>query len=210
MNFILDAVEARVLGCLLEKEMATPEYYPLSLNALINACNQKTNRYPVVSLDEARVAKALQALKEKRLAGQSDSGRVIKYRHDFIKHNNLIRREAALICLLLLRGPQTAGELRSRTERLCTFETPQEVLQYLENLADLGFVRKLPRQAGQKEQRFVHLLSGEPDSIEQAPVPETVENGDDRLAELERTVQMMQEEIEALKNEFLSFKKAFE
>ncbi len=210
MNFILDAVEARVLGCLLEKEMATPEYYPLSLNALINACNQKTNRYPVVSLDEARVAKALQALKEKRLAGQSDSGRVIKYRHDFIKHNNLIRREAALICLLLLRGPQTAGELRSRTERLCTFETPQEVLQYLENLADLGFVRKLPRQAGQKEQRFVHLLSGEPDSIEQAPVPETVESGDDRLAELERTVQMMQEEIEALKNEFLSFKKAFE
>jgi len=210
MNFILDAVEARVLGCLLEKEMATPEYYPLSLNALTNACNQKTNRYPVVSLDEARVAKALQALKEKRLAGQSDSGRVIKYRHDFIKHNNLIRREAALICLLLLRGPQTAGELRSRTERLCTFETPQEVLQYLENLADLGFVRKLPRQAGQKEQRFVHLLSGEPDSIEQAPVPETVESGDDRLAELERTVQMMQEEIEALKNEFLSFKKAFE
>jgi len=210
MNFILDAVEARVLGCLLEKEMATPEYYPLSLNALINACNQKTNRYPVVSLDEARVAKALQALKEKRLAGQSDSGRVIKYRHDFIKHNNLIRREAALICLLLLRGPQTAGELRSRTERLCTFETPQEVLQYLENLADLGFVRKLPRQAGQKEQRFVHLLSGEPDTVEQAYAPETEQGGDDRLAELERTVQMMQEEIEALKNEFLSFKKAFE
>ncbi len=210
MNFTLDAVEARVLGCLLEKEMATPEYYPLSLNALTNACNQKTNRYPVLSLDEARVAEALQALKEKRLAGQSDSGRVIKYWHDFVKHNNLIRREAALICLLLLRGPQTAGELRGRTERLCTFENPQEVQQYLENLADLGFVRKLPRQAGQKEQRFVHLLSGEPDTLEQALVPETVPAGDDRLAELERTVQRVQEEIEALKNEFLSFKKAFE
>ena len=210
MNFILDAVEARVLGCLLEKEMATPEYYPLSLNALTNACNQKTNRYPVVFLDEARVAKALQGLKEKRLAGQSDSGRVIKYRHDFVQHNNLIRREAALICLLLLRGPQTAGELRSRTERLCTFATPQEVLQYLENLADLGFVRKLPLQAGQKEQRFVHLLSGEPNTLEQTDVPETVQSGDDRLAELERTVQMMQEELEVLKNEFLSFKKAFE
>ena len=215
MNIILDPIEVRVLGSLMEKDLATPEYYPLSLNALVNACNQKTNRSPVLSLDENRVASALQSLKEKHLVFQSDAGRVSKYWHDFFKQNNLIRREAALLCLLLLRGPQTAGELRSRTERLCSFEHIEEVLQHLDNLEGIGFVRKLPRQPGQKEQRFAHLLAGEPENIDQVsprqePIMLTVEADNDRIAELEKAVAYLKEEFEALKNEFLSFKKIFE
>lgn len=215
MDILLDTIEARVLGSLLEKELATPEYYPLSLNALVNACNQKTNRFPVLSLDEETVMSALQSLKKKRLVGQSDTSRVPKYWHDFIKQNNLIRREAALLCLLLVRGQQTAGELRTRTERLCSFENLEEVLQYLDNLAEIGFVRKLPRQPGRKEQRFAHLLSGEPESndqifIRQDPVVLATEGENDRIAELEKAVAYLKEEIELLKNEFLSFKNEFE
>lgn len=214
MDSILDTIEVRVLGSLLEKELATPEYYPLSLNALINACNQKTNRFPVLSLDEETVVRALQSLKKKRLVGQSDTSRVPKYWHDFIKQNNLIRREAALLCLLLVRGQQTAGELRTRTERLCSFENLEEVLQYLDNLAEIGFVRKLPRQPGRKEQRFAHLLSGEPENIDQIlirqePVVLAAEADNDRIAELEKSVSYLKEEIEILKNEFLSFKNEF-
>ena len=215
MDIILDTIEVRVLGSLLEKELATPEYYPLSLNALVNACNQKTNRFPVLSLDEDIVVSALQSLKKKRLVGQSDTSRVPKYWHDFIKQNNLIRLEAALLCLLLLRGPQTAGELRGRTERLCAFENPEEVLRYLDNLAEIGFVRKLPRQPGQKEQRFAHLLSGEPENTEQfsnqlEPTTAITDTENDHIAELIKSVALLKEEIEILKNEFLSFKKEFE
>jgi uncharacterized protein len=215
MDIILDTIEVRVLGSLLEKELATPEYYPLSLNALTNACNQKTNRFPVLSLDENTVVSALQSLKKKRLVGQSDTSRVPKYWHDFTKPNNLIRREAALLCLLLLRGHQTTGELRSRTERLCTFENLEEVLQYLENLAEIGFVSKLPRQPGQKEQRFAHLLAGKPEITEQTVIRQEAaviaeEADTDRIAELEKSVAYLKDEIELLKNEFLSFKNEFE
>ena len=214
MDILLDTIEVRVLGSLLEKELATPEYYPLSLNALVNACNQKTNRLPVLSLDEETVVRALQSLKKKRLVGQSDTSRVPKYWHDFIKQNNLIRREAALLCLLLVRGQQTAGELRTRTERLCSFENLEEVLQYLDNLSEVGFVRKLPRQPGRKEQRFAHLLSGEPENIDQIlirqePVVLAAEADNDRIAELEKSVSYLKEEIEILKNKFLSFKNEF-
>jgi uncharacterized protein len=215
MDIILDAIEVRVLGSLMEKEMATPEYYPLSLNALTNACNQKTNRFPVLALDEDRVVGALQSLKEKRLVAQSDTSRVPKYRHDFMKQNNLIRREAALLCLLLLRGPQTAGELRNRSERLCPFEHLEEVLQYLENLSDVGFVRKLQLQPGHKEQRFAHLLSGEPEKIPQFFIRQessslAEDTAADRIAGLEKTMEYLREELELLKNEFLSFRKEFE
>ena len=215
MDIVLDAMEARVLGSLMEKELATPEYYPLSLNALTNACNQKTNRSPVFFLEEDDVVSALQSLKKKHLVGQSVAGRVPKYWHDFVKQNNLIRREAALLCLLLLRGQQTAGELRSRTERLCAFENLEEVLQYLENLSEIGFVRQMPLQPGQKEQRFAHLLSGEPEQIDpivlrQEPGTISDEPAQDRIAELEKSVALLREEIELLKSEFLSFKKAFE
>ena len=214
MDIILDPIEVRVIGSLMEKELATPEYYPLSLNALVNACNQKSNRSPVFSLDEGKVVNALQSLKEKKLVYQSDAGRVSKYWHDFFKQNNLIRREAALLCLLLLRGPQTAGELRTRTERLCSFENIEEVFQYLDNLSDIGLVAKLPRQPGQKEQRFTHLLAGEPENIDpvfarQEPIMLTVEADNDRIAELEKSVAYLQEEIDTLKNEFSAFKKEF-
>jgi uncharacterized protein len=215
MDITLDTIEVRVLGCLMEKELATPEYYPLSLNALVNACNQKTNRSPVLSLEENQVVSALQSLKEKHLAFQSDASRVPKYWHDIVKQNNLIRREAALLCLLLLRGPQTAGELRSRTERLCSFENIEEVLQYLDNLSEIGFVVKLPRQPGQKEQRFAHLLAGVPDtgesdvtSRESISTAETAAH--DRIADLEISVAVLKEEIEMLKNEFSTFRKQFE
>ena len=214
MDIILDPIEVRVIGSLMEKELATPEYYPLSLNALVNACNQKSNRSPVFSLDEGKVVNALQSLKEKKLVYQSDAGRVSKYWHDFFKQNNLIRREAALLCLLLLRGPQTAGELRTRTERLCSFENIDEVFQYLDNLSDIGLVAKLPRQPGQKEQRFTHLRAGEPENIDkvftrQEPNMITVEADNDRIAELEKSVAYLQEEIDTLKNEFSAFKKEF-
>ena len=215
MDIVLDAMEARVLGSLMEKELATPEYYPLSLNALTNACNQKSNRSPVFFLEEDDVVSALQSLKKKQLVGQSVAGRVPKYWHDFVKRNNLIRREAALLCLLLLRGQQTAGELRSRTERLCAFENLEEVLQYLENLSEIGFVRQMPLQPGQKEQRFAHLLSGEPEQLDhlvsrQESGAITAEPAQDRIAELEKSVTFLREEIELLKSEFLAFKKAFE
>ncbi|MFH0785014.1 MAG: YceH family protein [Pseudomonadota bacterium] len=215
MDIILNAIEVRVLGCLMEKELATPEYYPLSLNALVNACNQKSNRSPVLSLDERTVAGGLQSLKEKHLVRQSDASRVPKYWHDFVKKHNLIRREAALLCLLLLRGPQTAGELRSRTERLCSFDNLEEVFPSLDNLADIGLVTKLPLSPGRKEQRFAHLLAGEPENVEQVvarqePIMIAVTADTERIAELEKSVAYLKEEMEVLKNEFLSFKKEFE
>lgn len=215
MDIILDAIEVRVLGSLMEKELATPEYYPLSLNGLINACNQKTSRLPVMSLDEEEVAGALQSLKEKRLVFQSDASRVAKYLHNFGKEHNLIRREAALFCTLLLRGPQTAGELRSRTERLCTFDNLEEVGQALDNLSAIGLVARLPLQPGRKEQRYAHLLAGEPESLDRTatyrePVIITAGADNDRLAELEKSVTSLKEELEMLKNEFLLFRKEFQ
>ena len=215
MDIILDAIEVRVLGSLMEKELATPEYYPLSLNGLINACNQKTSRFPVMSLDEKEVVGALQSLKDKRLVFQSDASRVPKYLHNFGKEHNLIRREAALLCTLLLRGPQTAGELRSRTERLCTFDSLEEVGQALDNLSAIGLVERLPRQPGRKEQRYAHLLAGEPENLDQSaahhePVIVTPGADNDRLAELEKSVASLKEELEMLKNEFVLFRKEFQ
>ncbi len=215
MDIMLDAIEVRVLGSLMEKELATPEYYPLSLNALINACNQKTNRAPVLALDGETVAGALQSLKQKHFVYQSDAGRVPKYWQDFVKQNNLINREAALLSLLLLRGPQTAGELRSRADNLCALDTLEEVFLALENLITTGLAVQLPRQPGQKEQRFAHLLAGEPETVPEAlarqePVMQAREAVNSRITELEQALSNVQEELEWLKKEFLSFKKAFE
>lgn len=215
MDIILNEIEVRVLGSLMEKEVTTPEYYPLSLNGLINACNQKTNRFPVFSFDEKTVAGALQSLKEKQFVYQSDASRVPKYWQDFVKQNNLISSEAALLCLLFLRGPQTVGELRNRSERLHFFENLEEVSQSLEDLLKIGFIVKLPLQPGRKEHRFGHLLTGEPGNIEQAiarqePVMLEVKAESDRISALEESVTNLKEEIEALKKEFSSFKKEFE
>jgi len=215
MDIDLDAIEVRVLGSLMEKELATPEYYPLSLNALINACNQKTNRSPVLSLDEKAVSIALQSLKEQRIVYQSDASRVPKYWQSFTKQNNLNSRESALLCLLLLRGPQTPGELRSRAENMCSFEDLDQVFLSLENLMTTGLVAQLPRQPGQKEQRFVHLLaveSGNTDQIAALPEQVMIErvSAHTRLEALEQSVAALREEIEQLKNDFSSFKKHFE
>ena len=162
MNIILTDHEVRLLGCLIEKEMATPDYYPLTLNALLNACNQKSNRNPVVSFDEEVVLYALNGLKESEMVRQSNISRVPKYEHIFANELNLVAREKAVICILMLRGPQTLGEIRSRTDRLYSFSDLEEVQETLSTLEDTKLVKKLPRQPGRKDSRYTHLLSGEP------------------------------------------------
>src|ERR1700679_1674076 len=174
----LSASQARVLGALIEKEITTPDYYPLSLNALINACNQLTNREPVTHLDEEEVRLALRRLEDQGLAGRARAadGRVTKYEHWLGEAFNFTRAETALICVLLLRGPQTPGELRGRTDRLHRFEEISEVLAGLQKLAerDPALVAMLARQPGTKESRYAHLLSGPVESaiaFEHASVP---------------------------------------
>ncbi|MHB8808618.1 MAG: YceH family protein [Desulfobulbaceae bacterium] len=215
LDFELNPVEARVLGCLLEKEMATPEYYPLSLNGLVNACNQKSNREPVVSFDERTVALALASLKDKRLVWRSDAARVPKYGQEVDKKFSLMAREMAVLCLLLLRGPQTVGELRGRTERLYGFADLEEVGVTLQGLEEMGLVRKLPRQPGRKESRYGHLLGGEPENVEPvnaAPEAATVQvrAENERLAALEQEIETLRTELQELRAAFLDFKHQFE
>ena len=166
---LLTAAQARVLGALVEKEVTTPDYYPLSLNALINACNQRSNRDPVMNLDENDVRQALHGLEDKGLAGRARSadGRVTKYEHWLGEAFNFSRAETALLCVLLLRGPQTPGELRGRTERLHSFDEIGDVLAGLQKLMDRepSLAALLPRQPGTKEARYAHLLSGPVESI---------------------------------------------
>src|SRR6516162_2130614 len=165
MAIVLTDVEARVLGALVEKDITTPDYYPLSLNALVNACNQKNNRDPVMSLDEASVREALRRLQEKHLAGPAGGAdsRVTKYEHRIQEVFNFTRAETAVLCVLLLRGPQTPGELRGRTERMYRFEELSDVQATLQRLIerDPALVKMLPRQPGTKESRYAHLLCGE-------------------------------------------------
>jgi uncharacterized protein YceH (UPF0502 family) len=162
---LLDSVEARVLGALIEKEATTPEYYPLSLNALVNACNQKSNRFPVVDYDEETVKEAIERLRAKRLAMVIiGNGRVIKYSQSISEQLNLGRRELAGLCVLLLRGPQTLGEVKDRADRMFSFGDLAEAERTLDRLSEWPsrpLVKKLPRQPGQKEARYGHLLSGE-------------------------------------------------
>ena len=159
MNILLTETEARVLGCLIEKEITTPEYYPLSLNALRNACNQTSNRDPIVAYDEMTVADALETLKQKDMISQDNISRVPKFGERFLKITNLMPSEIAILCVLLLRGPQTGGELRGRTERLYSFGSIDEVEKVLNTLTEWGYVTLLPRQPGKKEQRYTHLLT---------------------------------------------------
>src|SRR5207244_6000443 len=162
-NLLLNDAEIRVLGSLIEKDITTPDYYPLSLNALVNACNQKNNRDPVMTLDEGAVRDALATLQEKRMAGPASGAdsRVTKYEHRLQEVFNFDRREIAIVCVLLLRGPQTPGELRGRTERMYRFETLEDVQCALQKLMERepSLVRGLPRQPGSKESRYMHLLS---------------------------------------------------
>ena len=207
MDFELDAAETRVLGALLEKEIATPDYYPLSLNALVNACNQKSNREPVVSYDEDTVETALAGLREKGLAVRitgSDS-RVPKHGQRFTEKFNLGRREAAVMCVLMLRGPQTVGELRGRTERLYTFDDLEAVESTLHRLGEIEFVKKLPRQAGYKEPRYAQLLAGDVEAAEEAalaPVPERGPSDRDRIAALETALAELRQEFDDFRRRF--------
>lgn len=207
-SIVLTAAEARVLGALLEKETTTPEYYPLSLNALVNACNQRSNREPVMNLDEAEARQALHGLEERRWAGPSRSAesRVAKYEHWLGEAFNLSRAEAALLCVLLLRGPQTPGELRGRTERMHRFDEIADVLAGLQKLMEREppLAAVLPRQPGTKEPRYAHLLSGPVDSIAAtAPAERTAapagSERDERLAQLEQQVSALRQDLDALR-----------
>ena len=214
MDLLLNDIEVRVLGSLLEKSMTTPEYYPLSLNALTNACNQKSNRAPVVTFDETTVVRALDSLREKQLVVLSASSRVPKYAEVFAGTRKLVTREAALIMVLLLRGPQTVGELRGRTERAYRFEALAEVEATLDELGESGYVTKLPRMAGYKESRYAHLLAGEVQVEEAAQKPEPaaviVRAENARIQTLEEELQKLRKDFDTLKTEFEKFRKEFE
>src|SRR4030088_987692 len=168
MTLILTEIEARVLGSLIEKDITTPDYYPLSLNALVNACNQKKNRDPEMAPAEESVRTALTTLQEKRFAGPTSSAdsRVTKYEHRLQEVFNFDRREIAIVCVLLLRGPQTPGELRTRTERMYHFEALEDVVSTLDRLSqrEPPLAAILPRQPGTKESRYTHLFSGQPEA----------------------------------------------
>jgi uncharacterized protein YceH (UPF0502 family) len=211
----LTAAEARALGALIEKEVTTPDYYPLSLNALINACNQRSNREPVMDLDEEAVRQALHGLEDMGLGGRARNadGRVTKYEHWLGEAFNFSRAETALICVLLLRGPQTPGELRGRTERLHRFDEITEVLAGLQKLMERepSLVAVLPRQPGTKESRYAHLLSGAVDAavLQAPPLPFApprepgVDSGsDERIVQLEAAVADLRKEMAALRQRF--------
>jgi uncharacterized protein YceH (UPF0502 family) len=214
----LTDIEVRVLGSLVEKQVTTPEYYPLTLNALMLACNQKNNRTPVTSYDEATVAHALESLREKNLAYvfYGSTSRVPKYKHVLPEVMHLSQPELALICVLLLRGPQTTGELATRACRLHEFSGLEEVESTLDSLISREpdpLVVRLPRQPGQKEARFAHLLSGEVTiDLEHEAVAPTRGRGRDneRVATLEAEVETLKAEVGMLKTQFESFKKQFE
>jgi uncharacterized protein YceH (UPF0502 family) len=210
---ILTDIETRVLGSLIEKQVTTPEYYPLTLNALTLACNQKNNRYPITSYSENQVAAALESLREKNLAYvfYGSTSRVPKYKHVMPEVMHLNHAEVALMCVLLLRGAQTLGELRGNASRLHDFASLEEVEQTLDALISRDtepLVARLPRQPGQKEGRFAHLLSGEPD-IEAAAAP-VASAGAPRRSSLEQKVDELAAEVERLKQQFEEFKKQFE
>ncbi|MBZ5681120.1 MAG: YceH family protein [Acidobacteriia bacterium] len=217
-NLLLTDIETRILGSLIEKDITTPDYYPLSLNALVNACNQKNNRDPVMTLDEEAVRTALATLQEKRLAGPASGAdsRVTKYEHRLQEVFNFDRREIAIVCVLLLRGPQTPGELRTRTDRMYRFEALDDVVSTLDRLAqrEPPLAAILPRQPGTKESRYTHLFSGEPPAqdVSKAPSPAAVvsHSASDRIAHLETAVAALREELSEVQQQLAAFRKQFE
>lgn len=225
MNVILNEYELRVLGALVEKKITTPEYYPLTLNAIINACNQKSSRDPVVSYDESTVQRALNSLREKKFAYvfSGADARVAKYGHLFPEAMDLSHAETAIMCVLMLRGAQTPGELRTRSASLYNFEALADVELALESLADIDLrkqplIVKLPRQPGTKESRYAHLLSGEV-NFEQLPViaaPRATSSAssasikEERIAALEAEVATLKQGLAELQQQFAAFKQQFE
>jgi uncharacterized protein YceH (UPF0502 family) len=218
MELLLTETEVRVLGSLIEKDITTPEYYPLSLNALVNACNQKSNRDPVMQLDENTVRDALGALQDHRLAGPAGGAdsRVTKYEHRTQEVFNFTRAEEALLCVLLLRGPQTPGELRGRTERMHHFEVLDDVQSALQKLMQRQppLVKVLPLQPGTKESRYVHLLAGDvvvPESPQTMSSAASHHSGDgERIARLEEEVSSLRREVAELKDQLERFRQQFQ
>ncbi|MEW6207597.1 MAG: YceH family protein [Acidobacteriota bacterium] len=220
MELRLNEVEVRVLGSLIEKQLATPDYYPMSLNALTNACNQKSSRDPVVAYDEQTVMKALDSLREKHLTWsfKGADSRVIKYGHTFEKPYDLDTRALAVISVLMLRGPQTPGEIKARTRQLFNFETVEDVEAALDELIrndtqPLAF--RLPLLAGTKEHRYTHLLSGPVDtqSLESALRADHRDSSSalgEKVFALEREVEALRAELSQLREQFLQFKAQFE
>jgi len=213
---LLSDMEVRVLGALIEKDITTPDYYPLSLNALVNACNQKNNRDPVMTLNEDAVRAALDSLQAQRLAGPASGAdsRVTKYEHRLQEVFNFDRREIAILCVLLLRGAQTPGELRGRAERMYRFEELEDVHATLDRLSQRTppLVTVLPRQPGTKESRYMHLLSGNVPAAEVAPArtPSRSSAGDDRIASLENEVAELRRELSEMQQQLAAFRKQFE
>ena len=211
---VLTAAQARVLGALVEKEITTPDYYPLSLNALINACNQRSNREPVMDLDEEEVRLALRRLEDQGLAGRArgSDGRVTKYEHRLQEVFNFDRRETAILCVLLLRGAQTPGELRGRAERMYRFEELEDVLATIEKLSqrEPPLVAVLPRQPGTKESRYMQLFSGEAPAVEFVAARTVSSSGGDRVAQLEGEVAELRREVGEMREQLAAFRKQFE
>lgn len=215
MDILLNEVEARIVGCLIEKEATTPEYYPLTLNALINACNQKSNRFPIVDYNEKTVNQALEDLREKNIVYvfYGSTSRVPKYKHILPKLLEIDLHEVAILCVLMLRRFQTIGELRERTNRIYEFESLEEVHQTLDELMkrDEPLIVELPKQPGQKESRYAHLLSGEisAEMLEFTPHTPT-QAKQEQIAKLEKEVEELKTNYATLRAEFEEFKKQFE
>ena len=223
MLTILTDIEVRVLGCLVEKQVTTPEYYPLTLNALTLACNQKNNRQPVTSLNETAVLEAVESLREKNLVYifYGSNSRVPKYKHVMPEILHLSQPKLALLCVLMLRGPQTVGELRERGSRLYEFAGLEEAENTLKSLVTKDkdnepLVARLPRQPGQKEARFAHLLGGELDleALAEIEMPQhavaSKHSTAERCAQLEQQVEALSEQMKSLREEFVEFKKQFD
>ena len=221
MDIVLNQLETRVLGCLIEKSVTTPEYYPLTLAALTAACNQKSNRQPVIQTDEKEVVRALDSLREKKLASSVAlaNSRVLKYRHNLPDVINLTDRQQAVLCELMLRGPQTAGELRTRAGRMAAFADAAEVEAVLSELsapASGPLVASLPRQQGQREERYGQRLGGDlpAAAVEAQPPPEparlAVMAENERLALLENRLATLSDELARMKAQFSDFVKQFQ
>ena len=220
MDLVLSDAETRILGTLIEKSVTTPDYYPMTLNALTNGCNQKSNRDPVVDFTEETVVRGLDSLRQKKLISTvSEAGsRVPKYSQDFGGFFHLSDDQVALMCVLMLRGPQTAGEINGRCSRLHAFGSREQAEETLDGLVERGYplAVKLPRQTGRKERRYAHLLSGGVaiEESEMEPPFEAatlhVRDQDDRQAELADEVRQLRDELDALKAQFATFRRQFD
>ncbi|MBX3279570.1 MAG: YceH family protein [Acidobacteria bacterium] len=218
MEPILNEYEVRVIGALVEKQITTPDYYPLTLNSLLNACNQKNNRNPVVAYDEETVRRALDGLREKNIAYvfHGSESRVPKYGHLFPKAYDLNPAETAILCVLMLRGPQTPGELRSRAANMHAFASLAEVESTIEGLlarTEDQIIVRLPRQTGMKESRYAHLLSGpvDFDVLEMRPTGAVASSvREDRLSQLEQETLTLRRELDELREQFAAFRRQFE